>query len=85
MPSPTRCHCHAANVWMAYCPDCTAWHLAAQIARRKGVTTAPDPVRVTSAHGDFQAPLRISAAVRCSVPTAPARLGETLIELLIAG
>ncbi|WP_100498909.1 hypothetical protein [Geodermatophilus chilensis] len=29
-----RCARHRATVWMAYCPDCTTWHLAAEIARR---------------------------------------------------
>jgi hypothetical protein len=85
MPSPTRCHRHAVDVWMAYCPDCTAWHLTAQIARRKGGTTAPGPVRVTSVHEDVREPSGTSGAVRCSVPTAPARPGGALIELLIAG
>jgi len=33
--SPSRpCARHRTTVWMAYCPDCTAWHLAAEIARR---------------------------------------------------
>ncbi len=69
MPSPTRCHRHAVDVWMAYCPDCTAWHLTAQIARRNGGTTARDPVRVTSVHGGVRAPSRMSGAVRCSMPS----------------
>lgn len=35
---PTRpCTRHRATVWLASCPDCTTWHLAAQIARRNGV------------------------------------------------
>src|SRR4051812_9526063 len=28
------CYRHAPGVWMAYCPDCTAWYLAVQITRR---------------------------------------------------
>jgi hypothetical protein len=83
MPSPTRCHRHAANVWMAYCPDCTAWHLTAHIARGNGGITVRDPVRVTSVHGDVRTPSGMSGAFRCSVPTDPAHLDETLIEPLI--
>ncbi len=85
MPSPTRCHRHATNVWMAYCPDSTVWHLTAQIDRRNGGTAVRDSVRVTSVHRDVQAPSGMSGAVRCSVPTDPAHLDETLIELLVAG
>ena len=33
MPS-TPCTRHARHVWMAYCPECTAWHLARQMAHR---------------------------------------------------
>ncbi len=35
-PSARPCARHRATVWMAYCADCTAWHLAAQLARRNG-------------------------------------------------
>lgn len=30
------CTRHARSVWMAYCPACTAWHLAVAIALRDG-------------------------------------------------
>jgi hypothetical protein len=76
MLSPTRCQRHAADVWMAYCLDCTARHLTAQIARRNSGTTVREPVRVTSVHGDVRASFRMFGAIRCSVPTDPAHLGE---------
>jgi hypothetical protein len=42
MSVPAPCTRHARTTWMAYCPDCTAWHLAVQIARR---ATTPAPRR----------------------------------------
>jgi hypothetical protein len=33
MSSTRPCYRHAAGKWLAYCPDCTAWHLAAQSIR----------------------------------------------------
>src|SRR4051794_4277978 len=33
-PEVRRCYRHERGVWMAYCSDCTAWHLAALVARR---------------------------------------------------
>ncbi len=44
---PRPCYKHTARRWMAYCDDCTAWHLGHQIAAR----TRPAPVLtlVTSA------------------------------------
>jgi hypothetical protein len=29
------CHRHPRHVWIASCPDCTSWHLAALRARRR--------------------------------------------------
>jgi hypothetical protein len=29
------CHRHPWHVWIANCPDCTSWHLAALRARRR--------------------------------------------------
>jgi hypothetical protein len=43
MSIPAPCTRHARRVWLAYCPDCTAWHLAIQIARRDGLTSAAAP------------------------------------------
>jgi hypothetical protein len=40
MPSNRPCYRHAAGVWMAYCPDCTAWYLPVQITHRGNKTTA---------------------------------------------
>ncbi len=37
--SNRRCYRHATGRWMAYCPDCTAWYLTAQITRRNERTT----------------------------------------------
>ena len=34
MSIPIPCYRHGVNVWIAYCPDCTAWHLPIQIGRR---------------------------------------------------
>ena len=31
----TVCTRHGAHRWMAYCADCTAWHLGRQIAARE--------------------------------------------------
>ena len=30
----TPCQRHSRRTWMAYCPDCTAWHLTVARARR---------------------------------------------------
>jgi hypothetical protein len=42
MPDAGPCTRHARTIWMAYCQDCTTWHLAAAIARRDG-TRPPRP------------------------------------------
>jgi hypothetical protein len=34
MAPSTHCPRHAPRIWMASCPDCTAWHLARAIALR---------------------------------------------------
>jgi hypothetical protein len=44
---PRPCYKHTAHRWMAYCDDCTAWHLGHQIAAR--TRTAPVLTLVTSA------------------------------------
>jgi hypothetical protein len=41
MSIPAPCNRHGRHVWLAYCPDCTAWHLATQIARRDGLGSPP--------------------------------------------
>jgi hypothetical protein len=33
MTVTTPCYRHAREVWLAACPDCTAWHLAASLGR----------------------------------------------------
>jgi hypothetical protein len=45
MSAPTPCLRHP-HAWLAYCDDCTAWHLARQLARPTGtplVRLTPDP------------------------------------------
>ena len=41
----TPCTRHHAHVWMAYCSDCTNWHLSRQRIRRDravgGLSTPP--------------------------------------------
>src|SRR3954451_6865559 len=34
MRAPQPCTRHARHTWMAWCPECTAWHLAVEIVRR---------------------------------------------------
>ncbi|MGY1823247.1 hypothetical protein [Geodermatophilus sp. SYSU D00079] len=34
MSAPIPCLRHTERRWLAYCGDCTAWHLARQIAAR---------------------------------------------------
>ena len=62
MPSLTRCHRHATNVWMAYCPDCTAWHLALQMARRNAYLAALPRCVGTEAQ-------MLDHSLECSVPS----------------
>ena len=45
MSAPIPCLRHSERKWLAYCDDCTAWHLARQIAARDAAardTTARD-------------------------------------------
>ena len=37
-PALRPCYRHASEVWIAYCPDCTVWHLAVQMTRRNALT-----------------------------------------------
>ncbi len=34
MTGPTPCYRHSRGVWLAACPDCTAWHLSRLGVRR---------------------------------------------------
>jgi hypothetical protein len=36
---PRPCYRHSAHRWLAYCDDCTAWHLGRQIAAREAART----------------------------------------------
>jgi hypothetical protein len=36
-PALRPCYRHSAHRWLAYCDDCTAWHLGRQIAARTRV------------------------------------------------
>jgi hypothetical protein len=42
MSTSTPCYRHPRNVWLASCDDCTAWHLAAAIARRDRASASPE-------------------------------------------
>jgi hypothetical protein len=62
MSAPIPCLRHTERKWLAYCDDCTAWHLARQIAARDAAardTTALAP--------------RLTAAPRLTVVPAVAR------------
>lgn len=37
---PRPCYRHRSTLWMVSCPECTAYHLAAAIARRDEDRTA---------------------------------------------
>lgn len=39
----TPCTRHGAHRWMAYCSDCTAWHLAHQLVQRHATAAAEGP------------------------------------------
>jgi hypothetical protein len=41
---PRPCCKHTAHRWLAYCDDCTAWHLGRQIAAREAARTRTAPV-----------------------------------------
>jgi hypothetical protein len=51
MSTPAPCYRHARTAWMAYCPDCTTWHLAVEVARRDGEGSACDGNSVTASDG----------------------------------
>jgi hypothetical protein len=59
---PRPCHRHPATRWLAYCDDCTAWHLGRQIAAREAARTRTAPV-LTLVHptGRRPAPRRAAA------------------------
>ena len=40
MTATTPCYRHPRGVWMVACPDCTAWHMEVELARRDEVVTA---------------------------------------------
>ncbi len=43
MSAPLPCLRHS-RTWLAYCDDCTAWHLGRQIAAREAARTRTAPV-----------------------------------------
>jgi hypothetical protein len=49
MSAMTPCYRHPRGVWLVACPDCTAWYLAAALARRDEVVAA-SPTAATAAH-----------------------------------
>jgi hypothetical protein len=48
MTTTTRCYRHPREVWIAACPDCTTWHLAAARAHRDEVAALPPVARARS-------------------------------------
>jgi hypothetical protein len=60
MSAPTPCLRHTEHKWLAYCSDCTTWHLARLIAARDNAardngarvptTTRPAVVRTDRRH-----------------------------------
>jgi hypothetical protein len=48
MTSTTPCYRHPRDIWMVACPDCTAWHMAVELAHRDEV----GPVRATARRAD---------------------------------
>ena len=40
MPAILPCPLHGAHTWMAYCSDCTTWHLTRSIAQRDAAVAA---------------------------------------------
>jgi hypothetical protein len=60
---PRPCYKHTAHRWMAYCDECTAWHLGPQIAAREAARTRTAPVLtlVTSTGRRPAAALRAAA------------------------
>jgi hypothetical protein len=67
MTIPTPCTRHAQTVWMAYCPACTAWHLAVEIARRDGA-------RAPATSGAATAYIRPRSGAATAPVGAPAHL-----------
>jgi hypothetical protein len=49
MTTTTPCYRHSRQVWLAACPDCTAWHLAAACARRDAAAAVSPVGRVRPA------------------------------------
>ncbi len=41
MTATTPCYRHSRRAWMAACPECTAWNLAASLAQRDGFGAVP--------------------------------------------
>jgi hypothetical protein len=56
MPVLPACTRHDRHVWMACCPDCTAWHLAVEIARRDGAAPSPETAAPATLHRPGSAP-----------------------------
>jgi hypothetical protein len=49
MTTTTPCYRHPREVWIAACPDCTSWHLAAARAHRHEVGALSPITRVRQA------------------------------------
>jgi hypothetical protein len=55
---PRPCYRHSAHRWLAYCDDCTAWHLGRQIAARETAGTRTAPV-LTLVHSTARRPAHL--------------------------
>ncbi len=45
MSTPTPCLRHSEHKWLAYCSDCTTWHLARLLAARQNAAGIPTTTR----------------------------------------
>ena len=57
---PRPCYRHSAHRWLAYCDDCTAWHLGRQVAAREAAGARTTPI-LTLVHSTDRRP---AAALR---------------------
>jgi hypothetical protein len=51
MSAPTPCLRHSEHKWLAYCSDCTTWHLARLLAARENAARN-NAARDNTAHAD---------------------------------
>jgi hypothetical protein len=61
MTPTTPCYRHPRRVWMAACPDCTAWHMAVALARRNEVVSVMATARAADRATSPPAALHLAA------------------------